>query len=67
YLNPPSKASGIAVAFFQTAYTDCRKLHLLFSITRKKLASELLRLRRVASATKFSAAAWRFSRSVFVS
>ena len=34
---------------------------------KKKLARELLRLRRVASATKFSSAAWRSSRSVFMS
>uniref|UniRef100_UPI003FEE3222 hypothetical protein n=1 Tax=Candidatus Ventrimonas sp. TaxID=3048889 RepID=UPI003FEE3222 len=34
---------------------------------KKKPARELLRLRRVASATKSSTVSWRSSRSVFVS
>ena len=37
------------------------------SCVKKKLARELLRLRRVASATKFSSAAWRSSRNAFMS
>jgi hypothetical protein len=40
---------------------------VIFCEIKKKLARELLRLRRVASAIKVSTAAWRSSRSVFVS